>query len=193
MYRSVKQAIGCVPATLAAVAAFAASPESAAPGGFVHNTTSTLSASAALVPLCSTDKSGSGDGVPTNPGSKDDKGNMRLDPAALTTPGQPDLTIGRANGSLGAGNYRLSFCVLNRGGKPAFSPIAVAVRVGDSALQDLTILTPIPSLHMKCFGSATQLAIPAGTPSLTGATIQVAAGVGETAVLNNQCRIDWNR
>lgn len=145
----------------------------------------------ALIPFCAVDAAGDGDG-PKQDGDPDAKGNLKLKAAALTTPQQADLAITRVSGALESTRYTLSYCIVNRGGKPAYGPIAVAVVAGDVVLQELTSFRSIPSLSGACFGSGDREPLPASAKT-DGATVQVTAATGETALLNNKCRIQWGK
>jgi hypothetical protein len=169
---------------------------------FVLNKNSGVSTDAAIIPLCAVNAIGDGDGVPKKDGDPDGvpkkdgdpdgKSKPKLKTSALTTSAQPDLAISRVNATLEASHYTLSFCVFNRGGKPAFSPTALVVQAGDVVLQELTIFESIPSLGGLCFGSGDREQLPP-TAKASGATIQVTAATGETALLNNKCRIQWGK
>lgn len=179
---------------------------------FVLNKNSGVSSETAIIPLCAIDASGDGDGMPKKSGDPDGmpkksgdpdgmpkksgdpdgKSKFTLKASALTTPTVPDLAISRVNATLESSRYTLSFCVFNRGGKPAFSPTALVVQAGDTVLQELTIFESIPSLGGLCFGSGDREQLPP-TAKTSGATIQVTAATGETALLNNKCRIQWGK
>ena len=179
---------------------------------FVLNKNPGASPDAAMIPLCAIDASGDGDGMPKKSGDPDGmpkksgdpdgmpkksgdpdgKSKFTLKASALTTSGQPDLAISRVNATLESSRYTLSFCVFNRGGKPAFSPTALVVQAGDTVLQELTIFESIPSLGGLCFGSGDREQLPP-TAKTSGATIQVTSATGETALLNNKCRIQWGK
>ena len=197
---------------LALAIALSGTAQSALAQNFVLNKNSGVSTDAAIIPLCPIDAFGDGDGVPKKPGDPDGvpkkpgdpdgvpkkpgdpdgKNKFTLKASALTTSGQPDLAISRVNATLESNHYTLSFCVFNRGGKPAFSPTALVVQAGDVVLQELTIFKSIPSLGGLCFGSGDREQLPP-TAKTSGATIQVTAATGETALLNNKCRIQWGK
>jgi hypothetical protein len=179
---------------------------------FVLNKNSGVSTDAALAPLCATNAAGDGDGGVKKPGDPDGgvkkpgdpdggvkkpgdpdgKNKISLKASALTTSSQPDLAISRVNATLETNRYSLSFCVFNRGGKPAYSPTVLVVQAGDVVLQELTIFDTLPSLRGMCFGSGDRELLPS-TAKPAGATIQVTAATGETALLNNKCRIQWDK
>ncbi len=163
----------------------------------------------ALTPFCAVSAAGDGDGPktqgdpdgpktqgdpdgPKTQGDPDGKSKPKLKSSALTTPTAPDLAVSRVNATLESSHYTLSFCVFNRGGKPAFSPTALVVQAGDVVLQELTIFESIPSLGGLCFGSGDREQLPPAAKT-AGATIQVTAATGETALLNNKCRIQWGK
>ena len=187
---------------LALAIALSGGSQSALAQNFVLNKNSGVSADAAITPLCAIDSFGDGDGMPKKPGDPDGmpkkpgdpdgKNKFTLKASALTTSAQPDLAISRVNATLESSHYTLSFCVFNRGGKPAFSPTALVVQAGDVVLQELTIFESIPSLGGLCFGSGDREQLPP-TAKTSGATIQVTAATGETALLNNKCRIQWGK
>lgn len=149
------------------------------------------SAENALIPFCAVDAAGDGDG-PKTQGDPDGNGKLTLKAKALTMPQTPDLAITRVNGTLESSRYTLSYCIINRGGKPAHGPIAVAVVAGDVVLQELTSFRPIPSLSGTCFGSGDRETLPPAA-KMDGATVQVTSATGETALLNNKCRIQWGK
>jgi hypothetical protein len=197
---------------LALAIALSGAAQSSLAQNFVLNKNSGVSTDAAIIPLCAIDAFGDGDGVPKKPGDPDGvpkkpgdpdgvpkkpgdpdgKNKLTLKASALTTSGQPDLAISRVNATLESSHYTLSFCVFNRGGKPAFSPTALVVQAGDVVLQELTIFESIPSLGGLCFGSGDREQLPP-TAKTSGATIQVTAATGETALFNNKCRIQWGK
>lgn len=146
--------------------------------------------SAALIPACSSPTDGSGDGVPRNDGGGD--GNpipIALAPWAITTD-QPDLAISQVGGNLETSAYSLSYCVVNRGGKPAFSPVAIRAQAGPISLFEVTIFQSIPSLTGVCLEIPMRSPVPPKAEMLN-ATIEVAGATGETAALNNKCRVQW--
>ncbi len=212
MYSNTKKISLTLTATLATVIAISTTIQSALAQSFVHKKNPETSVETASTPFCAADASGEGDGVPRTKGDPDGvprtkgdtdgvprtkgdpdgKGKLTLKSSALTTSGQPDLAISRVNATLESSRYTLSFCVFNRGGKPAFSPTALVVQAGDVVLQELTIFESIPSLGGLCFGSGDREQLPA-TAKTAGATIQVAAATGETVLLNNKCRIQWGK
>lgn len=197
---------------LALAIALSGAAQSPLAQNFVVNKNSGVSAETALVPLCAVNAAGDGDGgpkqdgdpdggpkqdgdpdgAPKQDGDPDGKRKFRLKASALTTSAQPDLVISRVNATLESRHYTLSYCVFNRGGKPAFSPTALVVQAGDVVLQELTIFDTIPSLGGLCFGSADREQLPP-TAKTSGATIQVTAATGETALVNNKCRIQWGK
>ena len=134
------------------------------------------------------------DGVPKTSDNPDARGKnlFNIGRKSLTTPGQADLGVAHVSAEQVANDYKLQYCVVNRGGQSAFGPIVLAVRAGDTTLQELTIFQTLPSLRAMCFGSGSAEPAPAGT-KFAGATIQVSAANGETALLDNQCRIDWKK
>lgn len=186
--------------------------QSAFAQNFVLSKSSGVSTDAAIIPLCAIDafgdgdggpkklgdpdggpkKTGDPDGGPKKTGDPDAKNKPKLKASALTTSAQPDLAISRVNATLESSHYTLSFCVFNRGGKPAFSPTALVVQAGDVVLQELTIFESIPSLGGLCFGSGDREQLPPAAKT-AGATLQVTAATGETALLNNKCRIQWGK
>ncbi len=188
--------------TLALVMALSGAAQLAWAQNFVLNKNPGVAADIATIPLCAVNAVGDGDGGPRKDGDPDGgprkdgdpdgKSRPKLKASALTTSGQPDLAISRVNATLESSRYTLSFCVFNRGGKPAFSPTALVVQAGDTVLQELTIFESIPSLGGLCFGSGDREQLPP-TAKTSGATIQVTAATGETALLNNKCRIQWGK
>lgn len=189
-------------ASIAAAVTLSTAVQSILAQPFVLKMNTDAAAEAALVPYCATAAAGEGDGVPSAKGDPDGvpsakgdpdgKSKQKLKATALTLPTQPDLAISRVNATLESSRYTLSFCVFNRGGKPAFSPTALVVQAGDVVLQELTIFQTIPSLGGMCFGSGDREVLPP-TAKTSGATIQVTAATGETALLNNKCRIQWGK
>ena len=198
--------------SMALTVALSATIQSTTAQPFVLKKNTDTLAETALVPHCATAATGEYDGVPTTKGDPDGVPTAKGDPdgvptakgdpdgkavrklktTALTTPTAPDLAISRVNATLETTRYTLSFCVFNRGGKPAFSPTALVVQAGDVVLQELTIFESIPSLGGLCFGSGDREQLPP-TAKTAGATIQVTAATGETALLNNKCRIQWGK
>ena len=198
--------------TLALAIALSGAAQSPLAQNFVVNKNSGVSAETALIPLCAVNATGDGDGAPKKEGDPDGapkkdgdpdgapkkdgdpdgKSKFTLKASALTTSAQPDIVISRVNATLESRHYTLSYCVFNRGGKPAFSPTALVVQAGDVVLQELTIFDTIPSLGGLCFGSADREQLPP-TAKTSGATIQVTAATGETALVNNKCRIQWGK
>ena len=144
----------------------------------------------ALIPICTPDTAGAGDGVPTVPKYPDGTTELTISSTGLTTRDQPDLAISAVNATRSLDLYGLTYCVINRGGQTAFSPIVVAVVAGDATLQEVTLFRPLPPLTARCFGTGTDTAIPAQV-KLAGATIEVGAATGETSKGNNKCRISW--
>lgn len=199
-------------ASVAAILALSTMLQSSLAQTFVLKKNADTLTENALIPLCASDASGEGDGVPRTKGDPDGvprskgdadgvprtkgdpdgKGKLTLKASALTTPAAPDLAISRVNATLESSRYTLSFCIFNRGGKPAFSPTALVVQAGDVVLQELTIFESIPSLGGLCFGSGDREQLPP-TAKTAGATIQVTAATGEVALLNNKCRIQWGK
>jgi hypothetical protein len=187
---------------LALAIALSGAAQSPLAQNFVLNKNSGVSTEIAIIPLCTIDGNGDGDGVPKKPGDPDGvpkkpgdpdgKNKFTLKASALTTSSQPDLAISRVNATLESSHYTLSYCVFNRGGKPAYSPTVLVVQAGDAVLQELTIFDAIPSLGGLCFGSGDREQLPP-TAKTSGATIQVTAATGETALLNNKCRIQWGK
>ncbi len=187
---------------LALAIALSGAAQSALAQNFVLNKNSGVSTDAASIPLCAVSAVGDGDGAPKKDGDPDGapkkdgdpdgKSKPKLKASALTTSAQPDLAISRVNATLESSRYSLSFCVFNRGGKPAFSPTALVVQAGDVVLQEVTIFETIPSLRGMCFGSGDRELLPPAAKT-AGATIQVTAATGETALLNNKCRIQWDK
>ena len=189
---------------MAIVLAWSVPMASGAAEPYVLTKNTASSASASLIPRCGPGAfenpdgvprtPGDPDGVPRTPGDPDRKGKklFELSRKSLTTPGQPDLGIAYVNATQVGADYTLQFCVVNRGGKPAFAPIAVAVRADDATLQELTIFQTIPSRRAICFGSGNPEQVPGGV-KLAGATILVTMAAGEIALVDNQCRIDWQK
>ena len=197
---------------LALAIALSGATQSPLAQNFVLNKNSGVPIETSIVPLCAIDgngdgdgmpkksgdpdgmpkKSGDPDGMPKKSGDPDGKSKFTLKASALTTSGQPDLAISRVNATLESSHYTLSYCVFNRGGKPAYSPTVLVVQAGDVVLQELTIFDTIPSLGGLCFGSGDREQLPP-TAKTSGATSQVTAAAGETALLNNKCRIQWGK
>ena len=148
-------------------------------------------ADAPLVPACSSEKSGAGDGGPTVKIPLDGVSTDRLPLDALTTPDQPDLAISMVTGTLNLRDYNLSYCVINRGGKVAPSPITIRLQSGDMSFYELTMFTGLPALSGRC------LAVPDRSPreeksNMNAATLEVTVAPGELSLLNNKCRVQWS-
>ena len=100
-----------------------------------------------------------------------------------------DLAIHRVVASKSGVDYRLSYCVVNRGGKPAHAPTTVQVRIGDLVLSQETYFKTIGSQESVCFGSAKNIEFT--VPSLEGTTIAVTAAANEYSTRDNICRVKW--
>ena len=107
----------------------------------------------------------------------------------VTSPVHADLGISNVLATKSGVDYRLTFCVVNRGGQPAYGPTTVQVRVGGVVLSQETDFTTIASKRSVCFGDAKNIEY--NLPSLEGMTIAVTAAANEYSTRDNLCRVNW--
>lgn len=147
-------------------------------------------ADAKLIAACTSSSSAAGDGVPRGDPPPDGLTSEGLPFRAMTTPDQADLSIARVEATLETKLYSVHYCIVNRGGKPAFSPTTVRIQAGDVSVYEQTIFVNIPALSYNCLHAARR-AEQDPNAKMTVATIEVTAAAGETSLLNNVCRIQW--
>ena len=110
----------------------------------------------------------------------------------VTSEAHADLAVASVLANKLPGKYRLRFCVVNRGGQPAYGPMTVQVRAGAKVILQETRFGVLPARGGNvCFGSNSTDWIPYSGPSLDGATISVTAAANEYSTRDNKCQINW--
>ena len=110
----------------------------------------------------------------------------------VTSEAHADLAVASVFANKLPGKYRLRFCVVNRGGQPAYGPMTVQVRAGTKVIMQETRFGVLPEKGGNvCFGANNTDWIPYAGSGLDGATISVTAAANEYSTRDNKCQIKW--
>lgn len=108
---------------------------------------------------------------------------------STTSSTHSDLGISNVLATKSGVDYSLSYCIVNRGGKPAHAPATVQVRAKDVVLSQQTYFETIGSRESLCPAGVRNVEFT--VPSLEGTTIAVTAAANEYSTRDNICRVKW--